>query len=60
MSNPFNFKLNLGSKLTIVVLSIFLISLSVGMLVLGNNETLSGNLNTESLKHSSDVLQLFK
>ncbi|EKD93141.1 MAG: hypothetical protein ACD_28C00228G0002 [uncultured bacterium] len=60
MSNPFNFKLNLGSKLTIVVLSIFLISLSVGMLVLGNNETLSGNLNTENLKHSSDVLQLFK
>lgn len=63
MSSPFDFNtINLSqrTKLIIVVVSIFLISLSVGMLVFGTNEVLGDNLTTDSLQHSSDVIQFLK
>lgn len=60
MPNPFNFNLSERAKLLVVVLSIFLISLSVGMLVFGTNESLHGNLNTQTIHQGTELLNLIK
>jgi hypothetical protein len=57
MTNPFNFKLTHRIKLIIIVLSIFLISLSLGLLVFGNN-TAPDALNADLLKHGAEVVHI--
>lgn len=43
-------------KLAILVASIFLISLSVGLLVMGDNLVVSDDLSLDLLKHSKEQL----
>ncbi len=57
MANPFNFTLSHRMKLIIIVLSIFLISLSLGLLVFGNNVTPDA-LSADVLKHGAEVAHI--
>lgn len=57
MTNPFNFRLTPRIKLVIIVLSIFLISLSIGLLIFGNNVAPDA-LNADLLKHGKEMMQV--
>jgi uncharacterized membrane protein YczE len=48
--------LSYRSKLVILVLSIFLLSLSVGMLVMGDNLAVTDDLTLDLLKHSKEQI----
>ena len=54
MSSPFNFNLSQRAKLIVIVLSIFLISLSIGLLVFGSADLGDSALNAELLQHTSE------
>lgn len=54
MSYPFNFTLPHRAKLVVIVLSIFLISLSVGLLVFGNNIGPAETLTAEVLHQGAE------
>lgn len=59
MSSPFNFnQLKQPTKVFAVALAIFLVSLSVGMFVFGNNQALLETLSTDSLHHGKDAIHL--
>lgn len=45
------------TKLIILVASIFLISLSVGLLVMGDNLVVSDDLSLDVLKHSKEQIK---
>ncbi|MBT5016956.1 hypothetical protein HN748_02785 [Candidatus Peregrinibacteria bacterium] len=58
MTNPFNFTLSPKAKLVIIALSIFLISLSLGLLVFGTDGTPQDALSADVLKHSSEAVHI--
>ena len=56
MTSAFN-NLSPRTKLIILVASIFLLSLSVGLLVMGDNLSEVDNLSLDLLKHSKEQIQ---
>lgn len=61
MSSPLHFcfrEVREYTRVLIIALSIFLISLAVGMLIFGINEDPTTMLSTDSLHHSSEMINL--
>ncbi|MDP2625195.1 MAG: hypothetical protein Q8P27_03340 [Candidatus Peregrinibacteria bacterium] len=49
---------NQRTKIIAIAVSIFIISLSVGMLVFGTNHDLFDNLNTDSLHQGAETIKI--
>jgi hypothetical protein len=59
MPTPFSFNLlSQQAKLSVIVFSIFLVSLSIGMLVFGTHNEVSDMLNAELLQHGAETIHL--